>query len=182
MPLTTVRAPPPPARRPPAIPAVPNTPHGTHANGGVPGPHSRIPAPTARGQRTPTTRSKSWQPGEDERLTSDALHIGSRHLPCGCPPATPTARNAGLQERTLWGWCWVPTFAPPTPTGHCRAPMPAHPRPRQLRRPKQLYRSFLKKPPRNDAGYFSQVPCSFDPDFFMPDFSVKKGTFSVTLQ
>ena len=30
----------------------------------------------------------------------------------GCPPATPTARNAGPQGRTLWGRCWVHT---PTP-------------------------------------------------------------------
>ena len=34
------------------------------------------------------------------------------------PPATPTVSNAGLQGRTLWGWCWVPTPAPTAPGTH----------------------------------------------------------------
>ena len=48
------------------------------------------------------------QPGEDERLTSHAPHNSARHPPRGRPPADPTARNAGSQERTLWGRCCVP--------------------------------------------------------------------------
>ena len=78
------------------------------AKGTVLGPHARTPAPTARGQRTPTARPEGGQPGEDERLTSDAPHNGARHPPRGRPNATPTVRNAGSQERTLWGQCWVP--------------------------------------------------------------------------
>ena len=53
--------------------------------------------------RTRTTRFKGGQPGEDERLTSESPHDGARHPPRGRPPATPTARDAGSQERTLWG-------------------------------------------------------------------------------
>ena len=37
-----------------------------------------------------------------------------------------------------------------------------------LRRPKQVHfctALFLKKTPRNDVGYFSELPCSFGPDF-----------------
>ena len=47
--------------------------------------------------------------------------------PRGCHPATPTARNAGLQERTLWGWCWVPTPTPPTPRKQGQWGLAAHP-------------------------------------------------------
>ena len=35
--------------------------------------------------------------------------------PRECPSATPTASNTGLQGRTLWGRCWVPTPAPTAP-------------------------------------------------------------------
>ena len=38
--------------------------------------------------------------------------------PRGHPSATPTASDAGLKERTLWGWCWVPTPAPTVPGTH----------------------------------------------------------------
>ena len=79
-----------------------------HAKGTVLGPHARTPAPTARGQRTPTARLEDGQPGEDEHLTSDAPRNGARHPPRGSPPATTTARNARSQERTLWGRCWAP--------------------------------------------------------------------------
>ena len=75
------------------------------AKGTVPDPHARTPAPTASGQRTQTARPEDWQPGEDKPLTSEATHNGARQSPQGRPPATPTARNAGSQERTLWGGC-----------------------------------------------------------------------------
>ena len=120
--------PPPPGRRP-APSASRDPPQGTHAKGAVPGPHARTPAPTVRGQRTPTARPKDGQPGEDERLTSDTPHNGARHPPPqGRPPTTPTARNAGSQERTLWGRCWVPTPTPPAPGKHGQRGLAARPR------------------------------------------------------
>ena len=45
------------------------------------GPHTRTPAATARGWRTPTARREGGQSGEGERLTSDALHNGERRPP-----------------------------------------------------------------------------------------------------
>ena len=71
--------------------------------GTVLGPHTHTPAPTARGWRTPTARPAGGQSGEGRRLASDTPHNGGRHPPRGRPPATPTASNAGLQGRTLWG-------------------------------------------------------------------------------
>ena len=49
----------------------------------------------------------------------------------GAPPrgrssATPTASNAGLQGRTLWGRCWAPTPAPTAP-GTLGSPNPGCP-------------------------------------------------------
>ena len=102
-------------------------PQGMQAKGTVLGPHTRTPVPTARGWRTPTARLKGGQSGEGERLTSDAPHIGERHPPPrGRLSATPTARNAGPQGRTLWGWCWVPTPAP-TAAGKHRSRNPGCP-------------------------------------------------------
>ena len=70
------------------------------------GPHTRTPAPKARGQRTPTACPEGGQPGEGKRLNSDAPHNGERHPPRGRPSATPTARNNGSQGHTIWGRCW----------------------------------------------------------------------------
>ena len=47
----------------------------------MPGAHTRTPAPTARGRRTPTARPEGGQSGEGERLTSDAHHNGERRSP-----------------------------------------------------------------------------------------------------
>ena len=82
------------------------------------GPHTHTPAPTARGWRTPTARPAGGQSGEGRRLASDAPHNGARHPPRGRPPATPTASNAGLQGRMLWGRCWVPKPTPTAPGTH----------------------------------------------------------------
>ena len=49
------------------------------------GPHTHIPAPTARWWRTPTARLVDGQLGEGERLTSDAPHNGVRHPPWRTP-------------------------------------------------------------------------------------------------
>ena len=104
--------------RPSATPAARNTPQGTHAKETVPGPRARTPAPTARGQRTPTTRPRDRQPGEDERLTSDAPHNAARHSLREHPLANPTAHNTGSQERTLSGRFCVPTPTAPAPGKH----------------------------------------------------------------
>ena len=93
-------------------------PQGMQAKGTVLGPHTHTPAPTAGGWRTPTARPVGGQSGQGERLTSVAPHNGGRHPLRGRPSATPTAGNAGLQGRTLWGRCWVPTPAPTAPGTH----------------------------------------------------------------
>ena len=80
----------------------------------------------ARTDRTRNTRvGEPWTPApedgrpwEGQRLISDAPHNGGRHPPRGRPSATPTASNAGLQGRILWGRCWVPTLAPTKPRTH----------------------------------------------------------------
>ena len=78
-------------------------PQGTHAKGTVPGPHTRTPASTASGQRTPPTRPKDGQRQEGARLTPDAPHNCARHPSRGRLLATPAVRNAGSQGRTLRG-------------------------------------------------------------------------------
>ena len=110
--------------RPPPPGTAPHHPHGTQPPQGmqtrrtVLGPHTHTPPPTARGWRTPTARPVGGQSVEGEGLTSDAPHNGGRHPPRGHPSATPTASNASLQGRTLWGRCWVPTPAPTAPGTH----------------------------------------------------------------
>ena len=91
---------------------------GMQARGTVLGPHTHTPAPSAPGWRTPTARPVGQQSGEGERLTSDAPHNRRRHPARGRPSTTPTASNAGLQGRTLWGRCWVPTPIPTAPGTH----------------------------------------------------------------
>ena len=106
--------------RPPLPGTAPHHPRGTQppqgmqARGTVLGPRTHTPAPTARGWRTPTAR-----PVEGQNLTSDAPHTMVEGTPLGdALSATPTASNAGPQERTLWGRCWVPTRAPTAPGTH----------------------------------------------------------------
>ena len=106
---------PPPPGTAPHQPRGTQPPQGMQAKGTVLGPHTRTPAPAAHGWRTLTARPEGGQSGEGERLDADAPHNGERHHPRGRPSATPTARNAGPQGRTLWGWCWVPTPAPTAP-------------------------------------------------------------------
>ena len=50
-----------------------------------------------------------------------------------------------------------------------------------LRRPKQVRfctALFQKKTPRNDVGFFSELPCFFDRDFSCLCFQLKKVSFS----
>ena len=90
-----------------------------HAVGPVQGPHARIDRTRDTGVAEPWLPApEDGRPGEGQRLTPDAPHSGRRHPPRGRPSATPTARNAGPQGRTLWGRCWVPTPAPTAPGAH----------------------------------------------------------------
>ena len=60
-------------------------PPGVQAKGTVLGPHTRAPAPSARGWRTATAGSEDGHQDEGERLTSDAPRNGAGH-----PPGTPS--------------------------------------------------------------------------------------------
>ena len=81
--------------RPPPPGAAPHRPRGTQlpqgmqAEGTVPGPHTRTPAPTACGWRTPTARPEGGRPGEGQRLTRDAPRNGGWRTPRGRRPPTP---------------------------------------------------------------------------------------------
>ena len=106
------------AERPPALQAPPRPPPGTptpqtrpaarsphracRPGGQGKGPHTRTPAPTTRGSRTPTARPVGGQSGEGERLTPDAPRNGRRHPPRGRPTATPTTPSqvGGNRNRT----------------------------------------------------------------------------------
>ena len=112
---------PPPPGTAPHHPRSTQPPQGMQAKGTVPGPHTRTPAPTARGRRTPTAPTEVGRSGEGESLASDAPPNGERRHPRGHRghhSATPTAGNAGPQGRTLWGRCWVYTPAPTAPGTH----------------------------------------------------------------
>ena len=76
----------------------------------------------------PAARPEDRQPGEGERLNTDAPHNGARHPPRGRPPATPTARNNSSQERTLWGRCWAPHPDQPRPGDTCHGTLAIRPK------------------------------------------------------
>ena len=88
-------------------------------------------APHARTDRTRDTRdAEPWlpapedgRPGEGQRLTPGAPHNGGRHPPRGRPSATPTARNASPQGRTLLG----PVLGPHARTDRTRDTRDAEP-------------------------------------------------------
>ena len=104
----TAHAPPPPPQPAPRQTNAADPPRGAQPPQGVPaegtekGPHTRTPAPTTRGWRTPTARPVGGQSGEGERLTPDAPRNGRRHPPRGRPAATPTTPSqvGGNRDRT----------------------------------------------------------------------------------
>ena len=83
---------PPPPGTAPHHPCGTQPPQGMQAKGTVLGPHTRTPAPTARGWQTRTARPVGGQSGEGERLTSDAPHNGGRHPPPGTPLRHPHSK------------------------------------------------------------------------------------------
>ena len=104
----TAHAPPPPPQPVPRHTNATDPPRGAQPPQGVPaegtekGPHTRTPAPTTRGSRTPTARPVGGQSGEGERLTPDAPRNSGRHPPRGRPTATPTTPSqvGGNRDRT----------------------------------------------------------------------------------
>ena len=102
------RTPPPPPEPAPRHTNATDPPRGAQPPQGVPaegtekGPHTRTPAPTTRGSRTPTARPVGGQSGEGERLTPDAPRNSRRHPPRGRPTATPTTPSqvGGNRDRT----------------------------------------------------------------------------------
>ena len=90
-----------------------------HAVGPLLGPHARTDRSRDTRDAEPRLPApEDGRPGEGQRLTAGAPHNGGRHPPRGRPSATPTARNASPQGRTLWGRCWVPGPAPTAPGTH----------------------------------------------------------------
>ena len=78
----TAHAPPPPPPVPQHMratdpPRGAQPPRGVLAGGTEQGPHTRTPAPTTRGSRTPTARPVGGQSGEGERMTPDATVEGT---------------------------------------------------------------------------------------------------------
>ena len=69
-------------------------PQGVPAEGTEKGPHTRTPAPTTRGSRTPTARPVGGQSGEGECLTPDAPRNSRRNPPGDAlpPPPQPQAK------------------------------------------------------------------------------------------
>ena len=87
------------------------------------GPHSRTPARTARGWRTPTARPEGGQWGEGERLTSDAPHNGERH-----PPGTTFHHPHSEQRWPARAHAVGPVLGPHARTDRTRGTRVAEPR------------------------------------------------------
>ena len=86
------------------------------AVGLVTGPHASIPRTHRQcvvgpGRTPERTSGRGW-----ESARPRTPHTQARGTPPGHPPAASTARKVSSQERALWGWCPVPTPAPPAPT------------------------------------------------------------------
>ena len=117
----------------------PDTPHNEGRpppqDGPLPPPRHAAPSRACKpkGQRGPprphTCARSTWVADPDSPPLARAAGGGRapalRHpsqrrkaTPPGCPSATSTARNDSSQERTLWGWCWIPTSSPTAPGKH----------------------------------------------------------------
>ena len=109
---------PPTGTAPPPTPwhAAPTGHAGQGDSVGPPHPHSRahstwVADPNSR----PSGRAVGGETAPDFRRFSQWWKAPP---PWGRPPATPTASYAGLEGRTLWGRCLVPTPAPTAPGTH----------------------------------------------------------------
>ena len=110
------RSPPPPPGTAPHHPRGTQPPQGMQAKGTVLGPHTHIPAPTARGWRTPTARPVGGQSGEAQRLTTDAPHNGGRQP----PPRTPFRHPRSEQRRPARAHAVEPVRGPHAHTDRTR--------------------------------------------------------------
>ena len=112
---------PPPPGTAPQHPRGTQPPQGMQAKGTVLGPHTRTPAPTAHGWRTPTARPEGGQPGKGGRLTSEAPHNGDRQPPRGMPSRRPHSAQCRPARATGAG-----SPRPPQPhPGHTGRETPA---------------------------------------------------------
>ena len=84
----------PPRGTAPRHPRGTQPPQGMQAKGTALSPHTRKPAPTARGQWTPTARPVGGQSGEGERLASDAPRNSGRHPPGDALPPPPRGAHS----------------------------------------------------------------------------------------
>ena len=99
-------------------------PKGMQAEETVPAPHTRTPAPTARGWRTPTARPEGGRSGKGERLTSDAPHNGKRRPPW----VTPLRHLQGGQRQPSRAHVVGPVLGPHACTDCTRDTRVAEPR------------------------------------------------------
>ena len=98
-------------------------PQGRQAKGTVLGTHTHLPAPTARGWRTPTARPVGGQSGEGQRLASNAPHNGGRHP----TPGTPFRHPHSEQCRPARAHAVVPVLGPHARTDRTRNTRVAEP-------------------------------------------------------
>ena len=106
---------PPPPGTPPHQPRGTQPPQGMQAKGTVLGPPTHTTGPTGLG----------WQPGEGQRLTSDAPHNGGRHP----PPGTPFRHPHSQQRRPARAHAVGPPLGPHARTDRTRDTRVAEPRP-----------------------------------------------------
>ena len=109
--------PPPPGDAPPAPPrhTAPTGHAGQGDSVGPPLPHTRAHSTwVADPNSPPSGRAVGGGGAPDQRLPSQRW----KAPPPGTPFHHPHSDNAGLQGRTLWGLCWVPTPAPTAPRTH----------------------------------------------------------------
>ena len=83
---------PPPPGTAPDHPRGTQPPQGMQAKGTVLGPHTRTPAPTTRGRRTPTARPEGGQSGEAESLARRPSQRRKAPSP-GTPPGHPLSEQ-----------------------------------------------------------------------------------------
>ena len=95
---------------------------GMQANGPAPGPQASTPTPTGCWQWTRTACQNDGQPGECERLTSDALHEGMKHPSRASPPATSTAQHQPARAGPLRSVMGPHICTPGAPTTKAASP------------------------------------------------------------
>ena len=96
-------------------------PQGVQAKGTVLGPHTRTPAPTARGWRTPTARPRGGQSGEGDLRSPSQRRTAS-------PPGTPFRHPLSEQRRPARAHAVGPVLGPHARTNRTQDTRIAEPR------------------------------------------------------